>query len=358
MPHGSHLNPANRFERIRCEVDDATLDQWVGDDGERHEAIDGPRRDIQFIEDDSQSILSENRSPDIPFRYSVNPYRGCIHACAYCYARPTHEYLGFNAGLDFETRIVVKRRAAALLRAKLGEKSWVAEPIVFSGVTDCYQPAERQFRLTRQCLEVAVECRQPIGLITKNALVLRDLDLLQDLATDRLVHVFVSLTTLDAALARVMEPRTSTPAARLRAIERLATAGVPVGVMTAPLIPGLNETEVPELLAAAKSAGATAAGYTLLRLPLTVEPVFFEWLQRTQPGKADKVVQRIRQTRDGQLSSSQFKERMVGTGVLAEQIRAMFLLFRRKQGLAAQLPDFNRGAFRPPRPEDGQLWLF
>jgi DNA repair photolyase len=211
--------------------------------------------------------------------------------------------------LDFETRIVVKRRAAELLRAKLGEKSWAAEPIVFSGVTDCYQPAERQFRLTRQCLEVAVECRQPIGMITKNALVLRDLDLLQDLAADRLVHVFVSLTTLDPALARGMEPRTSIPAARLRAIERLANAGVPVGVMTAPVIPGLNETEVPELLAAAKSAGATAAGYTLLRLPLTVEPVFVEWLQRTQPGKADKVLQRIRQTRDGQLSSSQFKER-------------------------------------------------
>ncbi len=352
--HGSNLDPPNRFEKLRRVVLPEDLDQLAPDD----ELLSGPDRDIEYYEDESESILSENQSPDIPFRYSINPYRGCIHACAYCYARPTHEYLGFNAGLDFETRIVVKRKAAELLRAQLSKKSWSVEPIVFSGVTDCYQPAERKFRITRQCLEVAVECRQPIGIITKNALVLRDLDLLQNLAEDRLVHVFVSLTTLDSQLARTMEPRTSTPAARLRAIQKLSEAKVPVGVMTAPIIPGLNDSELPNLLAAARDHGAMAAGYTLVRLPLTVAPVFEEWLRRTQPSQAEKILGRIRESRDGALNSTDFGARVKGSGLIAEQIQQMFRLFRGRLGLAKSLPEYNLACFRPPKPNNGQLWLF
>lgn len=352
--HGSNLDPPNRFERLHRVVLPEDLDQLAPDD----ELLNGPDRDIEYYDDESESILSENQSPDIPFRYSVNPYRGCIHACAYCYARPTHEYLGFNAGLDFETRIVVKRKAARLLRERLGKKSWAGEPIVFSGVTDCYQPAERKFRLTRACLEVAVECRQAVGIITKNALVTRDLELLRDLARDRLVHVFISLTTLDPELARVMEPRTSTPTARLRAMKELAEAQVPVGVMTAPLIPGLNDSELPALLTAARDHGASAAGYTLVRLPLAVAPVFEEWLRRTQPHQADKVLGRIRETREGKLNSSDFGARMKGRGLIAEQIKQLFRLFRVRLGLEKSLPEFDLTCFRPPRPETGQMWLF
>ncbi|MEZ6061022.1 MAG: PA0069 family radical SAM protein [Planctomycetaceae bacterium] len=290
MRHGSNIDPPNRFEKVRHEPDRGHL-EW---DQEHLKTL--TNRKVEYIDDASRSIVSENNSPDIPFRYSINPYRGCVHSCAYCYARPGHEYLGFNAGLDFETKIVVKRDAG-LFREFLARDSWKPEPITFSGVTDCYQPAEREFQLTRQCLEVALECRQPVSIITKNALVLRDLDLLQPLAADQLVQVFLSVTTLDPELARDMEPRTSIPAARLRAVRMLTDAGIPTGVMTAPIIPGLNDSEIPRILEAAKAAGAITAGYILLRLPLTVEPVFIEWLQRTQNRHAEKVLGRIRDTR-------------------------------------------------------------
>jgi DNA repair photolyase len=352
MRHGSNIDPPNRFESIHREVVREHL-EW---DQEYLRTLDN--RPIEYINDASQSIVSENASPDIPFRYSINPYRGCVHACAYCYARPTHEYLGLNAGLDFETKIVVKRDAPALFREFLSKKSWQPESITFSGVTDCYQPAEREFRLTRQCLEVALECRQPVGIITKNALILRDLDLLRQLAADRLVHVYLSITTLDPELAREMEPRTSIPAARLRAVRALAEAGVPVGVMTAPIIPGLNDAEIPKLLAAAKESGAIAANYILLRLPLTVEPVFIEWLRRVRPHEEEKVLGRIGEIRSGKLSSSAWGERMVGKGLMAEQIRNMFRVFRRKYGLESELPPYNCELFRPPIPKSGQLRLF
>jgi DNA repair photolyase len=292
------------------------------------------------------------------FRYSVNPYRGCQHGCAYCYARPTHEYLGFSAGLDFETRIIVKHDAPELLRDFLSRPSWQPEEIVFSGVTDCYQPAERQFRLTRQCLAVALECRQPIGIVTKNALVVRDLDLLREMASLGLVQVNVSVTTLDAELARVMEPRTSIPAARLRAMQALSGAGVPVRVLVAPVIPGLNDPEIPAILEAAQAAGARSAAYVLLRLPLTVEPVFLQWLDRTQPLKAARVRQHIRATRAGKLSDSQWGRRMVGSGPVADQIKKMFRVFVKKLKLDAGLPPLNFSLFRPPTPHSGQLRLF
>ena len=352
MRHGSHLDPPNRFESIQREVDLEHL-EW---DQEYLREI--AHRKIEYIDDTAQSIVTENQSPDIPFRYSINPYRGCAHGCAYCYARPGHEYLGLNAGLDFETKIVVKRDAPELFRKFLSNKNWRPEAIAFSGVTDCYQPAEREFRLTRQCLEVAVECRQPVSIITKNALILRDRDLLAQLAADKLVHVYLSITTLDPELARDLEPRTSIPAARLRAVRELTAAGIPVGVMTAPIIPGLNDSEIPQLLQAAQEAGALTANYILLRLPLTVESVFREWLERVRPQQAEKIWGRVREVRGGKLNSSAWSERMVGQGLIAEQIRTLHRVFRRKFGLDGELPPYNCQLFQPPRPRSGQLRLF
>jgi DNA repair photolyase len=351
MRHGSQLDPPNRFLKTHSVRDDEHL-EW--DDEYLRQRDERP---IQYLDDAAKSIVVENTSPDIPFRYSVNPYRGCVHACSYCYARPYHEYLGLNAGLDFETKIFVKHAAPALFREFLAREKWQVEPIVFSGITDCYQPAERQFRLTRGCLEVAQECGQPISLITKNALVLRDLPLLSELAARRLATVNLSITTLDTALARDMEPRTSIPAARLRAVETLANAGVPVRVMVAPIIPGLNDHEVPAILKAARDAGATDARYVLLRLPLTVEPVFREWLNRVRPLQASKVEGLVRQTRQGKLNDSDFQQRMRGTGELAEQIRSMFSLFRQKFGFR-DLPPLDCQQFRPAVPRGGQLRLF
>ncbi len=352
MRHGSHLDPPKRFERTHC-VPDAEQLAW--DDAPLD---DPPRRPIEYLPDASASIVATNDSPDIPFRYSVNPYRGCAHGCAYCYARPYHDYLGLNAGLDFETKILVKHDAPRLLRDFLARDSWRGELIAFSGVTDCYQPAERQFRLTRGCLEVAAEAGQPVAIVTKNALVVRDLDLLQPMARRGTAAVSISLTTLDAPLARDMEPRTSTPQARLRAMQELATAGIPVQVMVAPIIPGLNDSEIPQILAAARDAGARSAGYILLRLPLAVADVFLEWLHRARPLQAPRVLGHIRQTRAGRLSSAQFGERMRGTGPLAEQIRRMFDVFAAKLGLQRRLPELRSDCFRHPRPSSGRMRLF
>lgn len=352
MRHGSKIDPPNRFEAIHHEADLEQL-EW---DQEHLRQLEN--RQIEYLDDDSKTLVAENSSPDIPFRYSINPYRGCIHGCSYCYARPTHEYLGLNAGLDFETKIVVKRNAAKLFREFLSRKSWKPESITFSGVTDCYQPAERQFRLTRQCLEVADECSQPVSIITKNALVIRDIDILEKMSARNLVHAYVSITTLDRQLARDMEPRTSIPDARLRAVKLLAEAGVPVGVMVAPLIPGLNDHEVADILAAAKQAGASVAGYILLRLPSTVEPVFAEWVERVRPQAADKILGRVRQTRGGKLNSPQWGTRMVGEGEIAEQIKTMFVVFRQKHRLGTTLPRQDTSQFRPPSRPDGQMSLF
>ncbi|HVS35651.1 MAG TPA: PA0069 family radical SAM protein [Gemmataceae bacterium] len=349
---GSHINPPNRFGLPLYQPD---LEQLEGD----ADALEELRRPATvFIPDRSKSVVTENHSPDIPFRYSLNPYRGCEHGCSYCYARPTHEYLGFSAGLDFETKIVVKEDAPGLFRDFLAHERWRPESITLSGVTDCYQPAERRFLLTRRCLEVAVEARQPITIITKNALVLRDLDLLRDLAADALVHVVLSVTTLDAALARAMEPRTSSPAARLGAVRALADAGVPVMILVAPVIPGLNDAEIPAILAAAKEAGAGAAGRMLLRLPLTVAPVFLEWLKRERPEAAGRVEGRIRDVRGGKLNQSAFGERMRGSGEMAKRIGDLFRLFARRHGLDGDLPPLECTKFRPPRSSSGERRLF
>ena len=352
MLHGSRIDPSNRFEKVQLETDLEHL-EWD------QEYLDGRfDRTIEYLDDASLSIVSQNDSPDVGFKYSVNPYRGCIHGCSYCYARNSHEYLGMNAGLDFETKIVVKHEAPRLFREFLSKSPGEEEPVIFSGVTDCYQPAERKFRLTRQCLEVALECHQSVCIITKNALVLRDLDLLQEMARQRLIVLSLSITTLDSELARMMEPRTSVPSARLRAVQIAAEAGIPVRVMVAPVIPGLNDVEIPSILESVSKAGATTAEYVLVRLPLTVRPVFQEWLRRTQSLRWKKVEGLIRQTRAGRLNDSKWGERMSGVGEIAEQIANLFHVFRVKFGLDRKPPPFDFSAFRPPKPSSGQLRLF
>jgi DNA repair photolyase len=349
---GSQLDPANRFGGTRHEVDLALIE----DDPDALDAL--TRRKTEFLPDRTKTIVAHNESPDVGFDYSINPYRGCEHGCAYCYARPTHEFLGWNAGLDFETKILVKHDAPALFRQWLTREGWTAEPVAMSGVTDCYQPAERRFRLTAGCLEVASEAGQPMGIVTKNALVTRDVSLLAGMAERNLVRVFLSITTLDAELARSMEPRTSPPALRLQAVRTLAEAGVTVGVLVAPIIPGLNDSEIPAILEAARDAGARTAGFTLLRLPLAVAPVFTEWLERVRPDRADRVLGRVRDARGGKLNDARFGSRMVGSGVMSDQVTAMFRLFRKKYGLDAPLPPLDRSRFRPPLPRSGQLRLF
>ena len=349
---GAGLQPANPYLAVRRE-DDL---EHVADDEEFLAKLGRPA--TEYLPDESQSIVAENDSPDVGFRYSVNPYRGCSHGCSYCYARPTHEYLGLSAGLDFETKVFVKYRAAELLRQWLARPGWRPETIAFSGVTDCYQPAERDFRITRGCVEVAAECRQPIGVITKNALVTRDLDLFTQLAEHGAIGVSLSITTLDPLLARLMEPRTSLPEARLRAIRELSQAGIPTNVMVAPVIPGLTDSEMPSILAAAREAGAESAGYVLLKLPTTVRDVFTDWLRRSYPDRAPRIETLIRSTRGGRLNDSQFGRRQVGTGNVAELIADAFRIWTNKLGFAEDRESLNREAFRPPKPESGQLRLF
>jgi DNA repair photolyase len=350
----SDFNPPNRFEPLRIEEDFSHFT-----DEQYHEEYGDVRHvRTEYFVDESQSIISENNSPDIPFRYSVNPYRGCAHGCAYCYARPTHEYLGFSAGLEFQTHVLVKQRAPELLRDWLARRDDSPEWIAFSGVTDCYQPVESRLRLTRQCLEVALEARQPIGIVTKNALVTRDSDLLQEMSRLNLVQVALSVTTLEPALARAMEPQTSVPRARLRALRELADAGIPTQVSVAPIIPGLNDVEIPSILQAAQDAGAMSASYIVLRLPLTVEPVFLEWLERAIPEKKDRILARIRSVRNGQLSDPAFGSRMRGSGAVADQIRQTFQVFARKYGLDRQPPQFDSSHFRRPRTSTGERYLF
>lgn len=347
---GAQAEPPNRFQWWHAERDD---EQLLADDVANERAVR-----TQFIPDHSRTIVSENDSPDIPFRYSVNPYRGCEHGCAYCYARPTHEYLGFNAGIDFESRILVKKHAPELLRDWLAHDGYQPVLIAFSGVTDCYQPAERRFELTRRCLRVAAECGQPIGIVTKNALVARDIDVLQKMAARHTVRVHISITTLDANLARTLEPRTSSPDARLRTIHELTTAGIETCVMVAPIIPGLNDTEIPAILNAAKEAGARAAYYVLLRLPLSVLPIFTDWLSKAVPSMKQKIESHLRQCRSGELSDSQFGSRMRGKGRMAEQLAQTFRVFAKKSGLSHPLEPLETRHFQPPIPTSGQLRLF
>lgn len=339
---GSHSNPANRFESIHVEPDGDWLDAEFAATG----SVPQPR--TQFFHDATESLLTHNDSPDVGPGWGLNCYRGCEHGCAYCFARPYHDYLGWSSGLDFETKILVKLRAPELLRAELSARKWRPAPIMMSGVTDCYQPAERHFRLTRRCLEVLVEFRQPVGIITKNFLVTRDVDLLAELARHQCVSVSVSVTTLDAGLAGRLEPRAARPEHRLRAIRLLADAGVPVTVLVAPVIPGLTEHELPGILDAAAKAGARRAGYVLLRLPYAVKDVFLQWLDDHEPGKKERVVSRLRDLRGGRLYDATFGTRMRGEGIFAEQIKQMFEVAARRAGLNREAPALSTAHFRRP----------
>ena len=349
---GAQVSPPNRYQRIHVE---AELEQLEHDEETLHD-LALPRTEI--YEDDSQSIVSKNDSPDIPFDYSLNAYRGCAHGCAYCYARPTHEYLGLSAGLDFETKLFVKPRAPELFRNFLSQSSWQAEPIMLSGVTDCYQGIERHFKLTRQCLQVAADANQPMMITTKNALVARDLDILQPMAERRLISVAISITSLDQSLTKILEPRTSAPTARLRAVRELSEAGVPVMVMVAPIIPGLNDDEMPAILEAAAAHGAQSASYTMLRLPTSVRPIFLDWVDRFIPAKKQRIENAIRAVRDGQLNTAEFGARMRGTGIMADQLSALFKILKKKHNLDRPSPVLDRTQFVPPVDKHGQLRLF
>jgi len=326
---------------------------------ERFEDYD-PSEDVsprtQLIPDASSTIINYNNSPDVGFEASINVYRGCEHGCSYCYARITHEYLGFSAGLDFETKIMVKENAPELLRRELLSPKWKPQLIAMSGVTDCYQPVERRLRLTRKCLAVLAEFRNPVGIVTKNHLVTRDIDLLRELAAHQAVAVNLSVNSLNSELARELEPRASSPSHRLAAVEALNKAGIPVGVLVAPVIPALNDHEIPAVLAAAKQAGAQWAGMVVLRLPLTVAPIFEQWLNQRVPEKKDKVLARIREIRGGKLNDPRFGSRMRGEGIFADQISQMFKVARRRVGIPENMPELSINAFR--RPAGSQLEFF
>jgi DNA repair photolyase len=341
---GANINPANRFEALHYELED-----WCEPDMETRSVP------TQFLRDDSQTIISYNNSPDIGFDASVNPYRGCEHGCAYCYARPTHEYLGLSAGIDFETRILVKPNAANLLAVELAKPSWTPQHLALSGVTDAYQPIERKLQITRACLKVLAEFRNPAIVITKNHLVTRDADHLGELARFNASAVSISITTLDPKLARILEPRASSPSHRLDAIARLHEANIPVGVSVAPIIPGLNEHEIPAITATAAKAGAQFASYTILRLPLAVAPIFVAWLENHFPERKEKILGRIRSIRNGKLNDADFGTRMRGDGPMAEEIRQIFQVSCRRAGLNRTRKELSLGAFRRLLPNQPEL---
>lgn len=327
---GASGNPGNRFTTIEYEPDGMEPD--------------APK--TIFYRDTSKTIIAHNDSPDVGFESSINPYRGCEHGCIYCYARPTHEYFGLSAGLDFETKIFVKENAPDLLSSELSSKKWKPQVVAISGVTDCYQPAERKFQLTRKCLEVFAEFRNPVIIITKNHLVTRDIDVLSRLAEINAVSVNVSITTLDSDLCRKMEPRTSTPRDKLRAIEELSAAGIPAGVLVAPVIPGLTDSELPSILLAAREAGAQWAGYVMLRLPHGVGPLFETWLGENVPLRKEKVLHRVASLRAGKMNDPRFGSRMKGEGVFAEQVQQLFALAKRKAGFPGERHELSTAHFQ------------
>jgi DNA repair photolyase len=355
---GAADNPANRFERAHYAFDEDA--QPFSDDdnqlkaGEKIDSkpkIENLKSKIsltQYLPDHSRTIIASNNSPDVPFARSINPYRGCSHGCIYCYARPTHEYLGMSAGLDFESKILVKHNAPELLRSELAAKGWQPQMIALSGVTDCYQPIERELRITRRCLEVLLEFRNPVGIVTKNRLVVRDLDLLAPLAAFDCVQVFLSLTTLDPHLTQILEPRTSVPRDRLRAVRELSAAGIPVGVLLAPIIPALNDHEIPALLKAAKEAGARSAALVPLRLPYVVKDLFADWLERHLPDRKEKILNRLRDLRGGTLNDPKLCTRMHGQGSWAEHIGQTFRLHAARLELNRDESHLSISHFRRP----------
>jgi DNA repair photolyase len=343
---GAGLNPGNRFENIRLHVLGEEIDrQWVEHerDGSLH------RIERQVFRDRTQTIINRVApTSDVPFDWTLNPYRGCEHGCIYCFARPYHEYLGFSCGLDFETKIMAKPDAPRLLRQELAAPGWKGEPIVMSAITDVYQPIEHTMRITRQCLEILADCGQPVSTMTKSALVLRDIDLWSRLAEMNAGRVTVTLVTLDPDLAQKLEPRATVPTGRLRIIRELSRAGVPVCVNIAPVIPGLTDQEIPRILEAAAEAGASRAAWVLLRLPYQTKDLFLDWLRRcVHPERAKKVESLIRQTRGGKLYDAA-RNRGRGHGPIAEQTAQIFEVFTRKYGLNRNVRPLSRAHFRKP----------
>ena len=338
---GARSNLSGRYEALSRHIVD---DGWEG-------LEELPPFKTTVIAEQPKTILTRNSSPDISFDRSINPYRGCEHGCSYCYARPTHAYMGLSPGLDFETKLFAKLNAAELLRNELSDPAYQPHTIALGSNTDPYQPIERQYRITRQVLEVLAEFNHPVGIVTKSALVVRDLDILQEMAKKRLVKVAVSVTSLDPKLARAMEPRAATPGKRLEALGQLAAAGVPTTVMVAPIIPALNDSEIEKILAAAFAAGSREAGYVLLRLPLEVKAIFSEWLAAARPDRAAHVLSLIRQTRDGKENDPTFGRRMTGTGPYAWTIGRRFELACSRLGINRDKTRLATDAFRrPPRP--------
>lgn len=345
---GTGESPKNRFEKIQIEFD---IEAKYGDEDEGSQR--GPK--TEFYDDLSESIITENNSPDIPYRWSINPYRGCEHGCSYCYARPYHEFLGLNAGIDFEQKIIVKQRAPELVRQWISKPKWNGERLALSGVTDPYQPVEAKLKITRQILEIMLETRHCVTMITKNALITRDVDLLSDLAKQSLTAIAISITTLDPELARIMEPRTSSPAARFRTVNELSNAGIPVHVNLAPMIPGLNDHELPQLIKTAAEHGAVSVGMQIVRLPGAVADIFSSWLEHHYPTQKEKILNRVRATREGKLNNSDFKSRMRGSGILADSILQTFKIWAKRCKLDEGMPKLDETLFIPP---SGQLRLF
>jgi DNA repair photolyase len=344
---GSRSNPQHRFDAYGRTFED---DGWDS-------LAELPPLKTEVFSETPKTIISRNQSPDISFDRSINPYRGCEHGCTYCYARPAHAYMGLSPGLDFESKLFIKPEAAALLRAELSAKGYAARTLALGANTDPYQPIERQYRITRSVIEVLGEFKHPFGIVTKNALVTRDLDLLAPLAAQQLVKVALSITTLDGRLARAMEPRASTPAKRLAAIEALSKAGVPTVVMIGPIIPGLNDHEVEAILKAARAAGASEAGYTMLRLPHEVKGIFKDWLEKAYPDRYARVMAQVREVRGGKETSSQWGERQTGSGPTAWLIGRRFQLASQKLGLNAQRLKLRTDLFQPPPQPGTQMQL-
>ena len=343
---GAQFNPKNKFLKgsyVQEQVEG--IDDWEQEE-----------RKTEYIFDDSRTLVNKVTSPDVGMMYSANPYQGCEHGCIYCYARNSHEYWGYSAGVDFESRIVVKKNAPALLRKLFESKSWEPNVISLSGNTDCYQPIERKMRITRQLLEICLEFRNPVGVLSKNALVLRDLDVLQELNKYHLVSVFSSITSLDENLRRVLEPRTASYKSRLKVVSTLAKNNIPTGIMNAPLIPGLNDMHMHDVLKAASEAGAKWAGYTVVRLNGAIGGIFKDWLYKTFPDRAEKVWNQICACHEGHVNDSRWGNRIVGDGKFAELIKHQFQLYCRKYGLNVEKRNLSTEYFR--RIRNGQLPLF
>jgi len=335
---GSSKNPPNRFDKFYIEP-------LPPDEIGYNEEQEDEKLQTEFYIDHSKNALSKNESDDLPFTYSLNPYKGCEHGCIYCYARQTHEYLGFSSGLDFETKIFVKKDAPQLLEKTFLSPSWKPQVIVFSGNTDCYQPVERKLKLTRQCLEVCLKYRNPVSMITKNGLILRDLDLISEMAKLNLINVTLSITTLKQDLVRIMEPRTASPLRRLQVIETFAKNNINTGVNIAPLIPGLNEEEIPLILKEAADRGAKYAHYILLRLPYAVKDIFIDWIEKNMPDRAPKIINRIKEIRGGKLNESEFFKRYEGHGESFNVIKKMFYLYCSKYNLNKRNFEFDTSLF-------------